>query len=420
MKTTLLSLAAALGMSASLFAADNTTYSKPVDVGANPYAQGNSYVPLPTLTPEAAGSAPRDRGVRSHTQMRVLAVPFAAVSTTAPLINTPAKIRQLYSLPITGGSNAIAIVDAYHYPNALADFNTFSQHFGLPCEGSRVPTATTNNAFQVVYATGTRPMASGAFIASWNLEAALDVQWAHAMAPKAKVYLVEAASDSTADLMAAVRVASSLPDVKEVSMSWGGSEFSYEASYDSVFTTPGVVYFASGGDTGAVMEYPAASPNVISCGGTTVNRDSHGVVTTETGWAQTGCGLSAYEPRPAFQNGVAAVVGNRRGVSDMSFVADPNTGVYVYCSTPVWGESGWWVLGGTSASAPALAGIVNVAASTNGFAANTAAEQARIYGNLGKATAFRDVTSGKAGNLRCNIGYDLLTGVGVPKGTVGK
>ena len=272
----------------------------------------------------------------------------------------------------------------------------------------------------MVYAAGTKPMSGGSYIASWNMEEALDIEWAHAMAPQAKIYLVEAASDSTADLLVAVRVASSLPGVKEVSMSGGGSEFSYEGCYDSVFTTPGVVYFASGGDAGAVMEYPAASPNVVSCGGTSVNRDSRGNLISETGWNQTGCGQSRYEPRPNFQNGVAAVVGNCRGVSDISFVADPNTGVYVYDSTPLWGESGWWILGGTSVSSPALAGVVNAAGTMNGFAANTAAEQARIYSNLGNASVFRDITSGKAGSLSCALGYDFLTGVGTPRGLAGK
>ena len=302
-----------------------------------------------------------------------------------------AKLHQAYAIPATGGSNAMPIVDAYHYPTALPDFNAFAANFALPRETSAVPTTTTNKVFQVVYAAGTKPLSGGSYIASWNMEEALDIEWAHAMAPQAKIYLVEAASDSTADLMAAVRIASSLPGVKEVSMSWGGTEFSYEASYDSVFTTPGVVYFASGGDSGAVMEYPAASPNVVSCGGTTVNRDARGNLLSETGWTQTGCGASAYEPRPIFQNGVASVVGNHRGVSDISFDADPNTGVYVYDSTPMWGESGWWILGGTSVSSPSLAGVVNSAGTVNGFAVNTAAEHTRIYGNLGNANVFRDI-----------------------------
>jgi subtilase family serine protease len=374
---------------------------------------------LPVLVPESAGIAARDLGVRVHTALRVLVVPDAASNSTSSVINTPSMIRQYYMLPATGGSNAIAIVDAYDYPTALNDFNAFAQYFSLPKETSTNPTGN-NSRFQVVYASGTKPQSGGSYISSWNMEEALDIEWAHAMAPQAKIYLVEAASDSTNDLTAAVRVASALPGVKEVSMSWGGSEFSTEASYDSTFTTPGVVYLASGGDSGAVMEYPAASPNVVSCGGTTVNRNGGGTVTSEAGWADTGCGYSVYEPRPSFQNGVSSVVGNHRGVCDMSFDADPNTGVYVYDSTPLWGETGWWVLGGTSVSAPCLTGLVNVAGTINGFAQNTAAEQARIYSNLGNSAAFHDITTGTAGQFSCSVGYDFLTGIGSPRGLVGK
>jgi subtilase family serine protease len=214
-----------------------------------------------------------------------------------------------------------------------------------------------------------------------------------------------------------------LPGVKEISMSWGGSESSYETwAYDPVFTTPGIVYLASGGDSSDQMEYPAASPNVVSCGGTSVNRSTTtGAFVNETGWNDTGCGPSLYELRPSYQNSVASVVGAYRGVSDLSFEADPNTGVYVYDSTALWGGRGWWILGGTSVSSPCLAGVINLAASSgNGFAANTAQEQARIYSNLGNTNAFHDVTSGTDGTLSCSIGYDFVTGVGTPNGLIGK
>jgi subtilase family serine protease len=373
---------------------------------------------LQVLVPESAGYSAQDRGLRSHTRLRVLIVPDAAAATTSAF-NTPSSIHSLYNLPSTGGSNAIAIVDAYHYPTALADFNAFAGYFGLPQESSTTATSSTNRTFQVVYAPGYAPQSGGNYIASWNLEAALDIEWAHAMAPNAKIYLVEAASDSNSDLFNAVHVAASLSGVKEVSMSWGGSEASYEAAfYDAVFSTPGVVYFASGGDTSAQMEYPAASPNVVSCGGTSVNRASNGAFVSETGWSDTGCGPSAYEPRPSYQNVVASVVGSKRGVSDLAFDADPNTGVYVYDTTALWGSSGWWVLGGTSVSSPSLAGVVNLSASSGGFAANTAAEQARIYGNLGKTNVFRDITSGTDGSYSCKVGYDFITGVGVPNGLI--
>jgi len=386
------------------------------------FAQDAAPRNLQVLVPESAGVGGTDNAVRAHTRLRVLVIPNAANATTSTTsaFNTPSTIRSLYKLPSTGGANAIAIVDAYHYPTALADFNAFSSYFGIPTETSTNATASSNKIFQVVYAPGYQPQSGGSYIGSWNLEAALDIEWAHAMAPKAKIYLVEAASDSNSDLDYAVRVASAQVGVKEVSMSWGGSEASYEAAfYDSIFTTPGIVYFASGGDTSAQMEYPAASPNVVSCGGTSINRTSSGVFVSETGWSDTGCGPSAYEPRPSYQNKVAAVVGNKRGVSDLAFVADPNTGVYVYDTTPLWGSAGWWILGGTSVSSPSLAGVVNLSsAATSSYAANTAAEQAVIYGNLGNTKVFRDITSGTDGTYSCAVGYDFITGVGVPNGLI--
>jgi subtilase family serine protease len=378
---------------------------------------------LHALTPESSGIAKTDRlTLRRHTRIQILDVPdTTAMPALVAQFNTPSTVRALYNLPATGGSMAIAIVDAYDYPTALADFNSFSQAFGLPQETSKIATVARNQHLQVVYAGGRKPMSGGAYIASWNIEAALDIEWAHAMAPNAKIYLVEGQSDSSTDLDNAVREAATIRGVKEVSMSWGGSETPSENwRSDPVFTRPGVVYFASGGDSADQMEYPAASPNVVACGGTTINRASNGAVVNETAWNDTGCGPSAYEPRPAFQSAVAGVVGNKRGVSDISFVADPNTGVYVYDSTPVWGEKGWFILGGTSVSAPSLAGVVNNAAAQNGFAASTAAEEARIYGNLGNAAAYRDVTSGTDGSYSAQVGYDFVTGVGTPNGLVGK
>jgi subtilase family serine protease len=242
------------------------------------------------------------------------------------------------------------------------------------------------------------------------------------MAPNAKIYLVEAASDSTSDLFNAVKTAAALPGVKEVSMSWGGSESASEVSWlDAYFVSYGIVYLAAGGDTSDEVDYPSASPNVVSCGGTSLNRSATGAFISETGWSDTGCGLSAYEGRPAYQSSISTIVGPHRGVNDLSFDADPNTGVYVYDSTPLWGGAGWWILGGTSLATPCLAGVLNeAAASGNGFALTTASEQVRIYGNLGNARVFRDITSGTDGTDKCGVGWDLVTGVGSPVGLSGK
>jgi len=374
------------------------------------------------ITPESSGIGATDKQtLLQHTRMRVLEVPAIASPKIYAQFNTPTTLRAVYGLPATGGSGAIAIVDAYHYPTALADFNGFSQVFGLPAETSTNATSSTNQHFQVVYATGTQPQSGGSYIGSWNLEEAMDIEWAHAIAPNAKIYLVEANSASMTDLDNAVRVAANLAGVKEVSMSWGGSETPYEAQmFDIYFVHTGVAFFASSGDSAAAMEYPAASPNVIACGGTTITRTSTGTYLSQSAWNQGGCGASVYEARPSFQIGVSNVVGAKRGVSDMSFDADPNSGVYVYDSTPFEGSTGWWILGGTSLASPCLAAVVNVAGATNGYAASSQAEEARIYGNLGNAAAFTDVTAGADGKYTAKFGYDFPTGVGVPHGLVGK
>src|SRR5262249_48867676 len=271
---------------------------------------------------------------------------------------TPAQIRSFYGMPSTGGSNVIAIVDAFHYPTALNDFNVFAAQFGLPQEPSTNPLASTNQVFQVVYASGRQPRTN----CGWAQEAALDIEWAHAMAPSAKIVLVEAASNSFTNLFAAVDVASSLPGVREVSMSWGGSEFSSETASDSHFPQGnGIVYFASSGDTGGVVIYPGSSPNVVACGGTSVATNGAGSFTGETGWSGSGGGSSAFEARPSYQSGIAGIVGSARGVPDISSDADPNTGVAVYDTTRCAGASGWQVFGGTSVGSASVAGMVNVA-----------------------------------------------------------
>ena len=108
--------------------------------------------------------------------------------------------------------------------------------------------------------------------------------------------------------------------------------------------------------------------------------------------------------------------GNLRGSPDMSFDADPNSGVYVYDTTPYQRSVGWWVVGGTSLSSPALAGIVNLAGH---FSASTFAELGTAYGNIGSAN-FRDILTGAAGGNSCASGWDAVTGVGSPLGLVGK
>src|SRR5215475_1774189 len=225
------------------------------------------------MTPASSVAHEGDKGRRAHTHLQVF-VPDEAMPLVGPPFaglgfETPASLACVYSLvpkkPFcnpnlvtanpTGGFGAIAVVDAFHYPTAAADLQTFSAQFGL-----RAPNLT------VVFASGTKPAQDPS--GGWELEAALDLEWAHAMAPDAKLFLVEARSDSLTDLFNAVVVAGNLvanAGGGEVSNSWGSAEFASETTLDATFTTPGVVYFASSGDQPGV-EYPAASPNVVAAG----------------------------------------------------------------------------------------------------------------------------------------------------------
>jgi subtilase family serine protease len=239
------------------------------------------------------------------------------------------------------------------------------------------------------------------------------------MAPGAEIVLVEAASSSFADLMIAEDMASKMVNAAgggEVSNSWGGSEFSGEVSYDSHFVKQGVVFFASSGD-GPGTIWPGSSPNVVSAGGTTVRRSpATGAFLNEYPWDSAGGGLSRYEPRPSFQTTIASVVGNFRGVPDLSFDSNPITGVWVFDSN-AWG---WNIVGGTSVASPALAGIINSAGS---FHASSNAELAAIYSNRTVAADFRDITTGYCGpygGYSGAAGWDLCTGVGVVTGKGGK
>ena len=363
-------------------------------------------------------------GPQAHTNVQVYLGEPQFPSQEAPLLAmssfgatgagpsgfSPDKIRTAYGLPSEGGSRTIAIVDAYHFPSALNDFNVFAMQYGLPTEPSATATKSTNAVFRVVYASGSKPNVDS----GWSQEAALDIEWAHAMAPGAKIVLVEAASSSLTDLANAVRKANSIPGVSQVSMSWGAGEFPVETYFDSIFSASGVTYFASAGDRGGYAEFPSVSPKVISVGGTTLQTDANGDVIAETAWGASGGGPSIFEPRPKFQAN-AGFPGIKRAGPDVSFDANPVTGVAVFDSTPCGGYSGWMVFGGTSVSAPCMAGICNLAGT---FRASSAAQLTAMYGNLG-SFKYRDVTAGTAGKFSAAPGWDYITGVGTPVGLSG-
>jgi uncharacterized repeat protein (TIGR01451 family) len=252
----------------------------------------------------------------------------------------------------------------------------------------------------------------------WGVEEALDIEWAHAIAPGANILLVEANSASDSDMMAAIDRARNTPGVTTVSMSWGEDtgEMSNEAAYDSHFTTPaghaGVTFLASTGDSGtALSEYPAFSPNVVAVGGTTLTlwgpEHPYG---SETAWSETGGGQSQYESEPTYQYAVQH--SGWRQIPDVSFDADPSSGVPVYDSHD-FGE--WQPVGGTSLSSPCWAGLVAIAdqlRASQGLGSLTSTQTlSRLYEI--PSSDFHDVTSGNNG-LSAGAGYDMVTGLGTP------
>jgi subtilase family serine protease len=328
---------------------------------------------------------------------------------------TPAQVSHAYgadsfsfvqngqSIKADGTGQTIAIVDAYHDANLYGDLQAFDRNFGLP-----------DPAFsQYSYTTQSDD--------GWAVESALDVEWAHAMAPGADIMIVEARSSSFADLMTAVNFARQQPGVVAVSMSFGGGEFSGQTNYDSTFTTPaghgGVTFLAATGDNGAAAgaSYPSSSPNVVAVGGTSLRVDSAGNYLGESAWSGGGGGYSRVEREPAYQRSVQAT--GVRTVPDVAMDADPNTGLYVYATTPSTGQAGWYSVGGTSASTPMFAGLIAVADQGRAIQGKTSLDGATqtlpaIYSSTFTAD-FRDVTTGSNG-YAAKAGYDLATGRGTP------
>lgn len=326
---------------------------------------------------------------------------------------SPAKVRIAYGfngIPVLGNGQIIGIVDAYDDPNIESDLAVFDNNYKLPA------CTTSNGCFQKVYASGVKPKKDS----GWDLEIALDVEWAHAMAPNAKIMLVEAASNSMNDLITAVNVAVS-KGANVVSMSWGGSEFSSETSFDKYFHVSGVTFVAASGDSGNGTIYPSTSPYVLSAGGTTLNLSGAGDYISETSWSGSGGGISRYEIEPSYQSSfpIPKDTKKRRGTPDVSYNSDPNVGFSVYDSVSYQGQQGWFIVGGTSAASPQWAALIADTNASSGINLDNA--NAVLYAAAVKdySVDFHDIVSGSNGSCGyfCNAqaGYDYVTGIGSPQ-----
>ena len=336
--------------------------------------------------------------------------PFDATSNYGPY--SPIQVRHAYGvdqLGATGSGQKIGIVDAYGDPSIQTDLNNFCSHYRI-----------SSTTVQIIYPQG-KPRFGNS---GWALETALDVEWAHAIAPDATIILSVAKSASLSDLLGAVDAAVSA-GATVISMSWGAQEAAGINAYDSHFQAPGVMYVASSGDSGELaapyeVEWPASSQFVVGVGGTTLyldasgNRISPGGTTpSETAWSGSGGGLSSVYGQPAYQIGWQNF--GPRCVPDVAFLADPNTGVGV-----AYGQY-LYEVGGTSAGAPQWAALIALANSVR--ASGTVGGNTDIYsvagtpGSAHYSATFFDIISGSNGgdpDDPAGTGYDLVTGLGSP------
>ena len=218
---------------------------------------------------------------------------------------TPAETRHIYAVdPISdlGSGQTIAIVDAYDDPNIMSDADVFDNQFMTTLGGS----TSYLSAYGAASTWLTKTSPSGVTPpgnTGWGQEISLDVEWMHAIAPMAHIVLVEAASNSFSDLLAANTYAATTMHATVISNSWGGGEFAGERNYDSTFRVSGVTFVFSSGDSGN-QSYPAESPYVVAVGGTHLTHDSNFNWTGESGWSSGGGGVSRYEAKPSYQNGL--------------------------------------------------------------------------------------------------------------------
>ncbi|HEV3416751.1 MAG TPA: fibronectin type III domain-containing protein [Pirellulales bacterium] len=324
--------------------------------------------------------------------------PLAGSSTNSGY--TPAQIRTAYgfnslssfgSTPADGRGQTIAIIDAYNDPNIAANLATFDQAYGIAAP----PSLKIVNQSGGTSLPGTDPQQG------WEGETALDVEWAHAVAPGANILLVEANSASDSDLFAAVNYARNAAGVSVISMSWGSDDNASFASYDqnlsnTYLVTPsghqGITFVASSGDDGR-PNFPSESPNVLAIGGTDLYLTSGGAITNETAWSGGGSGVSQEFPG--------------RKVPDVAY----NAGVGIAVYDTFGPDHGWVSIGGTSAGSPqwsALVAIADEGRALAGLGTLNGATQtlAAIY--AASASDFHAITQGSAQTGRGSPVANLL------------
>jgi len=356
-----------------------------------------------------ACSAARPGSAACLAWVRTDIAPLTASQAAAPQATvaglSPASLQSAYKLPSAsaGGGQTFAIVDAFNDPTAEADLATYRSQFGLPA------CTTANGCFRKVNQNGSSTSLPSTD-AGWALEISLDLDMVSAICPNCHILLVEATSSTLGNLGTAVNRAATM-GANAISNSYGGSDTSDTST--TAYNHPSVAVTASSGDNGFGVSFPASSRFVTAVGGTTLRTASNSRGWTETAWNGAGSGCSRFNTQLSGQASVGTGC-SRRAVADVSAVADPATGVAVFDSTPFQRRSGWFVVGGTSASSPIIASVFALAGNARSINNNFP------YSHTG---SLFDVTSGSNGSCSpsqlctARAGWDGPTGLGTPNGT---
>ena len=304
-----------------------------------------------------------------------------------------------------GTGQTIAIINAFRPIDIRKDLQVFSKRYNLPMtDGYGKPVLSV-----------AQPQGKPAVNSVWATETAMDVEWAHAIAPKAHILLVEAVSDNTDDLLSAIDYARNQRGVVAVSLSWGGGSSPFQTTNNTFLTTPaghvggsgysnaGIAFVTSAGDNGTSAAWPASSPNAITVGGTSLTLDSKNNIRSEVAWSGTGGGANAA------QNNVTA---------DVAYSGDPEQGYSIYCSTPDSGYVGWQTLAGTSGGTPQWASLIAIADQGRAYQGKVSLDSATQLHSAIYALPnedFNDIITGSNSAFSAGPGTDRLTGRGTPR-----
>jgi hypothetical protein len=310
-----------------------------------------AYTPPAGVTDPCPAAAPGDAGCAALINTPTAAASRSASASpdaTTPSGYSPANLQQAYDFQGTrsGNGQTVAVVTAYNDPDAASDLAAYRTEYGL--------TACTvaDKCFEQVSETGSTTSLPGT-AAGWTAPAAESIEMISAICPECHILLVEASSTAISDLGAAeneaVTLGASFVDndwiIPEASV--GAEETPYDTEY---FDHPGVAITAPAGDDGyGGVNYPAASQYVTAVGGTSLTYSSSTGYYTESAWAGTSAGCSAYEPKPSWQTDTGCA---DRTLNDLAADADPNTPI-AYYDTPT--EGGWGEGSGTVVSAAIVA-----------------------------------------------------------------